>query len=187
MTMLGPLGAALPGGGGGGRGCGRGRVVVLGDAVARHDIDWLLWGRRPDQAAAFGFQLRTLRGFQGLLGEVAQAGVGVAVAQGRWAAGCLTLALRLPFGGCFGALGAFRRSTKLRMRSTSRSACWRLASETVSSGRTATVPLPRAGRIGNFHLAAGQTAFVDFGAGRLGEQQAGKKGQDYPVHGFVIA
>ena len=81
--------------------------MVLGDAVARHDIDWLLWGRRPDQAAAFGFQLRTLRGFQGLLGQVAQAGVGVAVAQGRWAAGCLTLALRLPFGGCFGALGAF--------------------------------------------------------------------------------
>jgi len=81
--------------------------VVLRDAVARHDIDWLLWGRRPDQAAAFGFQLRSLRCFQGLLGQVAQAGVGVAVAQGRWASGCLTLALRLPFGGCFGALGAF--------------------------------------------------------------------------------
>ena len=81
--------------------------MVLGDAVARHDIDRLLWGRRPDQAAAFGFQLRSLRCFQGLLGQVAQAGVGVAVAQGRWASGCLTLALRLPFGGCFGALGAF--------------------------------------------------------------------------------
>ncbi len=81
--------------------------MVRRDAVARHDIDWLLWGRRPDQAAAFGFQLRSLRCFQGLLGQVAQAGVGVAVAQGRWASGCLTLALRLPFGGCFGALGAF--------------------------------------------------------------------------------
>ncbi len=81
--------------------------MVLRDAVARHDIDRLLRGRRPDQAAAFGFQLRPLRGFQRLHGKVAQAGVGIAVTHRRWGGGCLALALRLPFGGRLGALGTF--------------------------------------------------------------------------------
>lgn len=162
--------------------------MVRRDAVARHDINWLLRGRRPDQAAAFGFHLRPLRGFQGLLGEVAQAGVGVAVAQGRWAAGCLTLALRLPFGGCFGALGAFPPVDKI---THARHVALGLLAIGFGNGFLGTyrqgTAATRAGRIGNFHLAVGQTAFVDFGTGRLGEQQAGKKGQDYPVHGFVIA
>ena len=164
------------------------REVLRWEAVTGHDIDRLRGFRRSGQAAALGFQLGPLGGLQGLLGEVAQAGVRVAIAPGWRAAGRLALALRLPLGGCFCALGAFPLVDVIAhaLDIALGLLAIRFGNGFLGAHRQGAAPA-RAGRIGNLHLATGQAAFVDFGAGRRGEQQAGKKGQDYPVHGFVIA
>lgn len=157
-------------------------------AVDRHVNRLLCIFRRFDQAAAFGFELGALRGFERLLAEVAQAGGRVAVGAGLWAGGTLPLRRTLlPFSGLFGALGclafidvsahAFDIAFSLqacRLRNRFVGAC--------RNGRAAGT-----GGVGNLHLAVGQAAFVDFRARRLGQQGEGEKDEGGSAHGVFIA
>lgn len=165
-----------------------GRVVWVGYAVTRYDIDRLLGGRWLDQATAFGFQLCPLGGFQRLLGQVAQAGIRVAVTPARRVGSRLALGLGLSLGGGFGALGAFPLvdvvAHPLYIALGLLAGGFRYGFVGAHCDRAATA---RAGRVRNLGLAARQAAFVDFGTGRLGKQQAGEEGKNYPVHGVVIA
>lgn len=163
------------------------RVGVLPDAVARNDIDGLWCLGRSDQAAAFGFQLCSLGGLQGLQAQVAQAAIGIAVGASLGGHAGLLLTLGLTFCGNIGALGvlalfnvtAHSFDIALGLLPTG-------LGDRVVRAHAQRAAAAGARRIGNLGLAVGQAAFVDFGAGWL-DQQAGKQGNEYPVHDVFIA
>lgn len=87
------------------------RIVRVVGIDRRCHIDWymngLWWLGRTHQIAALGFHLCPLVRFEGALGDIAQAGIGVAVAAWLIHRGRLFLTLELPLGCDIGTLGVF--------------------------------------------------------------------------------